>query len=99
MDERHTLGIDDLVLFLAHCTADHIRLTEREARQAAENFDDLLLIDDAAVGDIEYRAQQLVLVAYLLWVVRALYKSRDAVHRPGAVERYDGGNIFNALGL
>ena len=99
MDEGDALGVDDLVLFLAHRAADHIRLTERKSGKAAENFNYLLLIDDTAVGDLEYRAQKLVLVAYLLGMRRALDKSRDAVHRAGTVQGYNCGNIFNALGL
>ena len=99
VNEGDALGVDDLVLFLAHRAADHVRLAERKSGKAAENFNYLLLIDDAAVGDLEYRAQKLVLVAYLLGMCRALDKSRNAVHRAGAVQGYDCGDIFNALGL
>ena len=53
-DECDALGVDDLVLFLGHGAAYHIRLTQREAGKAAEDLDDLLLIDDAAVGDLKY---------------------------------------------
>ena len=53
MDKGHPLRVNDLMLFLAHGTADHIRLTQGEARQLAENLDHLLLIHDAAVGDGE----------------------------------------------
>ena len=55
VDEGDPLGVDDLVLFLGHGAAYHIRLTQREAGKAAEDLDDLLLIDDTAVGDLEYR--------------------------------------------
>ena len=99
VDEGDALGVDDLVLFLAHRAADHICLAERKSGKAAKNFNSLLLIDDAAVGDLKYRAQKLVLVAYLLGMRRALDKSRDAVHRAGAVKGYDCGDVFNALGL
>ena len=99
VDESHALGVDDLVLFFAHCPADHVRLTERKAAELAENFYDLFLINYAAVGYFKYRAQQLVLVADLLRVRRALDKARDAVHRPRAVKGNDSGDILDALRL
>ena len=99
MDEGLALGVDDGVLFLAHRAADHVGLAEREARETLEDLDDLLLIDDAAVGDLEDRPQQRVLVADLFRVARALDEARDRIHRAGAVEGDHGGDIFNAARL
>ena len=99
MDEGHSLCVDDLVLFLAHGPAYHVRLTQGEARQTAEYLYDLLLVDYAAVGDGEYGPEQLVLVAYFLRVGGALQKTGYAVHGAGAVEGDDSGDILNALGL
>ena len=65
--------------------------------EAAEDLDDLLLIDDAAVGHVQDRAQQLVLVADLFRVRRALDEAGDRIHRAGAVERDDGGDVLDAL--
>ena len=97
--ERGALLDDLLLLLLGHGAADHVRLPEREAREPPEDLDDLLLIDDAAVGDGEDRLEQRVLVGDLLRMRRALEKARDAVHRAGAVEGDDGGDVLNALGL
>ena len=66
VDEGLALGVNDGVLFLAHRAADHVGLAEREAREALEDLDDLLLIDDAAVGDLQNWPQQRVLIADLL---------------------------------
>ena len=99
VDERDALRVDDLMLLLAHRAADHIGLTEREAREAAENFYDLLLIHNAAVGDGEYRTQQLMFITDLFRVHGALKEARYRIHRAGAVERYKRGDVLNASGL
>ena len=46
----HVLG-----LLLAHGTAEHIRLSQRVPGKLLEDLDDLLLIDDTAVGNGEDR--------------------------------------------
>ena len=99
MDKGHPLCVNDLVLFLAHGPAYHVRLAQGEARQTAEYLYDLLLIDYTAVGDGKYGPEQLVLVAYLLRVGGALQKTGYAVHGPRAVEGDYGGDVLNALGL
>ena len=98
MDEGLALGVDDGVLFLGHGPADHVRLAQGEAGQLLEDLDDLLLIDDAAVGDLQDGTQQLVLVAHLLRVLGPLDEAGDGVHGSGPVEGDDGGDIFDALG-
>ena len=98
VDEGDPLGIDDGVLFLAHGAADHVRLAEGEARQLAEDLDDLLLVDDAPVGDLEDRAEQFMLVGDFFRVLGALDKAGDGVHRAGAVEGDDSRDILNAAG-
>ena len=62
LDECLPLPLDILDLFLGHGPAHHVGLPQRVARQLAEDLDDLLLIDDAAVGDGQDRLQQRVLV-------------------------------------
>lgn len=47
VDEGDALGVDDLVLFLALAPGGSYRLAERKSGKAAENFNYLLLIDDA----------------------------------------------------
>ena len=53
VDERAAFFFDVLDFFLRHRTAHHVRLPERVAAELAEDLDDLLLIEDAAVGDGE----------------------------------------------
>ena len=60
--KRLALGVDNGMFLLTHCAANHIRLSQRKARQTAENFYNLLLINNAAVGDLQNRTQQLVLI-------------------------------------
>ena len=86
VDESDALGVDDGVLFLAHRAADD-----------PEHLLYLLLIDHAAVGDAEDRLELRVLVTDLFRVLAALEEFRDAVHRAGAVERDNGGDIFERL--
>ena len=97
VDEGHALGVDDLVLLFRHGAADHVRLAQGEAREAAEDLDDLLLVDDAAVGDLQDRAQQLMLVLDALRVGGALDEAGDGVHGAGAVERDDGRDVFDVF--
>ena len=94
VDEGDALGVDDGVLFLAHGAADDVRLTERVSGKLPEHLLHLLLIDHTAVGDAEDRLELRVLVADLFRVLAALKEFRDAVHRAGAVERDNGGDIF-----
>ena len=94
--EGGALGRDDGLLLLRHGAADHVRLAEREPGQLPEDLDDLLLIDDAAIGHGEDRLEQGVLIRDALRVRRAGEKPRDTLHRPGAVERDDGGDVLDA---
>ena len=66
--ERGALSRDDGLFFLRHGAADHVRLPEREPGQLPEDLDDLLLIDDTAVGHGEDRLEQRVLVGDALRV-------------------------------
>ena len=45
-----TLRVDDILLLLAHCAPDIIRLSHRIARKILYDLHDLLLIDDTAVS-------------------------------------------------
>ena len=98
VDKGNTLGINDGVLLLAHGAADHIRLAQGETRQLTEDLNDLLLIDNAAIGDLENGAEQLVLVGDFFWVLGALDEAGDGVHGAGAIEGNDSGDVFNAAG-
>ena len=94
--EGGALGRDDGLFFLRHGAADHVRLTEREPGQLPEDLDDLLLIDDAAVGHGEDRLEHGVLIGDALRMRRAGEKARDALHRARAVERDDGSDVLDA---
>ena len=50
VEEGFPLPFHVLGLLLGHGAAHHVRLTQRVARQLLKDLDDLLLIDDAAVG-------------------------------------------------
>ena len=50
VEERFPLPLHVFGLLLGHGAAHHIRLSQRIACQLLKNLDDLLLIDDAAVG-------------------------------------------------
>ena len=88
-----------LRLLFAHGPADHIRLSQRIARQVLENLDDLLLINDAAIGDGQNRLQGGMAVLNELWVLFAGDESGDGVHGPGTVEGNDRGDVLNILGF
>ena len=99
--------VDECVLLLLNLggllfgdgPAHHVRLAQRVAAQLLEDLDDLLLIDDAAVGDGQNRLQGRVLISDELGVLLAGDKSGDRIHGTGTVQRDNGGNILDALGL
>ena len=99
VDEGLPLPLDVLDLLLAHGPAHHVGLPQRVARQPAENLDDLLLVDDTAVGDREDGLQHGVLVLHLVRVVFAGDEAGNGVHGAGAVEGDDGGDVLDVLGL
>ena len=97
VDESDTLGVDDGVFLLAHGAADHIGLAKGEARQLAENLDDLFLIHDAAIGDFEDRTEQRMLVGDMFGVLGALDKTRNTVHGARPVKGDDSRDVLDAL--
>ena len=99
VDERAALLFDVLDLFLGHSAAHHVRLSQRVSAETAEDLNDLLLIEDAAVGDRKNWLEQRMLVLDERWVVLAGDEARDRIHRAGAVGRDDDGKIFNGLRL
>ena len=76
----HVLG-----LLLAHGTAEHIRLSQRVPGKLLEDLDDLLLIDDAAVGDGQNRFQLWDDIADLAGIVLAGDELGDRIHGAGAI--------------
>ena len=99
VQERLALALNVLDLLLAHRAAQHIRLTERIARKLLEDLNDLLLIDDAAVGDRQNRLKLRNKVGDLFRVVLAGDEFRNGFHRPRAVERDQSRDVLNVLRL
>ena len=71
VEEGLPLLFNVLDLLFGHGPAHHIGLAQRVAAQLLEDLNDLLLIDDAAVGIGQDRHQRRVLVGHLLRVVLA----------------------------
>ena len=55
VDEELSFTLHNGVFFLCHCASYYIRPAERIARKGTEHLHNLLLIDDATVGDVKYR--------------------------------------------
>ena len=99
VDKSILLLLDLGSLLLGDGPAHHVRLAQGVAAQALEDLDDLLLIDDAAIGNGENGLQRGVLIGDQLGVLLAGDKPGDGVHGTGAVEGDDGGDILDALRL
>ena len=99
VDKGVPLLLDLLGLLLADGPAHHVRLSQREAAQLLKNADDLLLIDDAAVGHRQDGDQLGVLVCHQLGVMLAGDKAWDGLHGSRPVQRNDGGDVLDVLGL
>ena len=82
-------------LLFAHGAAHHVRLAKRISGKLPENLNDLLLIENAAVGDGKDRFQHGMLVFDKRWVLLAGDQTRDRLHRAGAVGCDDNGKIFD----
>ncbi len=70
---------------------------ETVAAQLAEDLNDLLLIDDAAVGDGEDRLELRAEIGDLLRMQLVVDEARDGIHGAGAVERHDCRHILDGL--
>ena len=99
VQKRTALFFDVLDLFLTHRAAHHVGLPQRVARQLAEDLNDLLLIQNTAVGDGQDGLQRWVLVFDQLRVILAGDEPRNRVHRARAISCNDDGEIFNGLRL
>ena len=79
--------------------AHHVRLPQGVPAQLLEDLNDLLLVDDAAVGDGQDRLQRGMLVLDELRVLLAGDEPGDGVHGAGAVQGDDGGDVLDVLGF
>ena len=87
------------VLLFAHGAADIVSLSKGEACQLAEDLHDLLLIDDASIGNVKDVRQLGRLITDLVRLVAVAQVSRDGVHRAGAVKADESDDIFKILRL
>ncbi len=99
VEEGLPLLLDLLDLLLAHGPAHHVGLTQGVARQVLEDADDLLLVDDAAVGARQDGHQGGVLVGHLGRILGAGQEFGDGVHGAGAVQGDHRADVLNVLGL
>src|SRR5699024_4834250 len=99
VEEGGPLLLDVLHLFLGHGPAHHVRLAQGVAPQLLEDLNDLLLVDDTAVGVGQDGDEGGMLVGDLLRVVLAGDEPGDGVHGPRPVQGDDGGDVLDVLGL
>jgi hypothetical protein len=88
-----------LLDLLAHGAAQEVGLAQAVARQHLGDLHHLLLIDDDAVGLLEDRLDHRVQVVGLFLALLAGDEARNIVHRAGAVERHDGDDVLDAVGM
>ena len=91
--------LDDLHLLFGDRPADIIRLPHGIAAQLAEDLNDLLLIDDAAIGNLQNRLQFRAFVGHFFIVELIFNKPWDRIHRTGAVKGYNCRNVLDAVRL
>ena len=99
VDKGLPLPLNVLDLLLTHGPAHHVCLAQRVSRQAAENLNDLLLVDDTPIGHGQNGLQSGIPIGNAPWVLLAGDKLGDGVHGTGAVQGDDSGDVLNVLGL
>ena len=99
VNEGLPLGVDNLLLFLGNCPADVVRLPHGVAAQSPKNLDDLLLIDDAAIGHLQNRLQKGCFIGHFSGVELIFNELGNGFHRTGAVQCHNGRQIFDGGGL
>ena len=87
-------GFHDLMLFLAHGTADIIGLPKAEACQLTEDLHHLFLIDDAAVGNIQNMCKLRRFVGDFIRFTAIAQICGDGIHGAGTIQRDKGNDIF-----
>ena len=97
-DEVPALLFHDIGFFLTHGAADEIGLAVAVTGQLAADLHDLLLIDDAAVGDAQNGLQQRGLVPDGGGILLIADILGDGIHGAGTVQRNGGGKVFDGLG-
>ena len=98
VNEHLSLFFDDFHLLFGNRTTDIICLAHGIAAQGLEDGDNLLLIDDTAVGNLQNRLQKRCLIANFSRIQLIGDKHRNGIHRTGSVQCYNSGQIFNGGG-
>ena len=98
IDKGLPLRLNDLHFLFGDGAADVIRLSHGIAAQGAENLNHLLLIHDAAIGNLQNGFQQRCLIDDLPGIQLIGDKSRNGFHGAGAVQRHDGRNVLDGAG-
>ena len=85
VDEDLPLCLNDLHFLLGNGPADIVGLSHGVAAEGAENLNDLLLIDDAAIGDLQDGFQHGCLIGHLGGIHLVGDEPRDRIHGAGTV--------------
>ena len=99
VDEALALRIHLRLDLLAHGAAQQIGFPERIAGERLRDLHHLLLVDDDAVGLLQDRLEQRVEIVDMLLAVLAAIVERDVVHRARAIERDEGDEVLQPVGL
>jgi len=89
--------LDIRCFLLADGAAHQVGFAGGVAGKLAQDLDDLLLVDDDAVGLRQDRRQRRVLVLRLLLAVHAPDELRNVLHRPRAVQRDSGDDMLERI--
>ena len=99
VNEEIAVALKQALILLAHGPADIIRLGGGEACQVADDTDDLLLVDDDAVGNPQDRLQKRPVIADSFGIMAALDIAGDLLHGAGPEEGHPCDDIFEGLRL
>ena len=99
VDEILPLLLHDFVLLLGHGAAHQVAAAVGIAGQVAHNLHHLLLIDHAAVGHVQNRAELFRFIVDAFRVLLALDIPGDGVHGPWTVEGNGGDDVLEAGGF
>ena len=98
-DEGRALALHLLDLLLAHGATQQIRRAQRVAGEQLRGLHDLLLVDEHAVRFLGDRFEQGMRVLDLHAPMPALDEVGNQVHRAGAIERHERGDVLDGTDL
>ena len=94
LDELRLNLFHQVDFFLTDGFAQRISLTSSKAAPFLRNLHKLLLVNQNSVGIFQRIAHTFVQVGNRLFAVLAANKAIDKLHRPRAVQRYHGDDVF-----